>query len=392
MIKKKNKGITLVALVITIIVLLVLAGITIAQLKENGLLYKATRAKDESEKQVATEKMNLKITEAEMSSWEKEKRMPTLQELANEFCKNEDDEFEYVLTTSKKTSSKLENIIVADSIFTKFKEYPYEFEIDSSLKLASIDGVKISNDNNEKNNETTDKQSKIINDFKVKVSLENIKAKIEIDGKISTVDGSNVVGYIILVNGEATEVNKTLPYVVKLDGGKTFKIEVIAIDKEANLKRSSNSILVTTPSVIETVLDYPILTTDGMVNVKYTKPDDGNFLAYGLNKIKQCTASDALGTEAFDGIETTCSKVSEGKTTFFIQTDVKIWNVVCASKDNPYFTFPGWGYWRVNDWKNIGDDWWYVQDYGKNTEVGANRKCITTYDIYELKYDTSHQE
>ena len=45
-----------------------------------------------------------------------------------------------------------------------------------------------------------------------------------------------------------------------------------------------------------------------------------------------------------------------------------------------------------NDWKNIGDDWWYVQDYGKNTEVGANRKCITTYDIYELKYDASHQE
>ena len=392
MIKKKNKGITLVALVITIIVLLVLAGITIAQLKGNGLFDKAIRAKDESEKQAATEKMNLKITEAEMSSWEKEKRMPTLQELANEFCKNEDDEFEYVLTTSKKTASKLGDIVVTDSIFTKFKEYPYEFEIDSSLKLASIDGVKISNDNNEKNNETTAKQSKIINDFKVKVSLENIKAKIEIDGKISTVDGSNVVGYIILVNGEATEVNKTLPYVVKLDGGKTFKIEVIAIDNEANLKRSSNSISVTTPSVIETVLDYPILTTDGMVNVKYTKPDDGNFLAYGLNKIKQCTGSDALGTEAFDGIETTCSKVSEGKTTFFIQTDVKIWNVVCASKDNPYFTFPGWGYWRVNDWKNIGDDWWYVQDYGKNTEVGANRKCITTYDIYELKYDASHQE
>ena len=95
MIKKKNKGITLVALVITIIVLLVLAGITIAQLKGNGLFDKAIRAKDESEKQAATEKMNLKITEAEMSSWEKEKRMPTLQELANEFCKNEDDEFEY---------------------------------------------------------------------------------------------------------------------------------------------------------------------------------------------------------------------------------------------------------------------------------------------------------
>ena len=44
---KKNTGITLVALTITIIVLLLLAGITIAQLKGNGLFDKAIRAKDE---------------------------------------------------------------------------------------------------------------------------------------------------------------------------------------------------------------------------------------------------------------------------------------------------------------------------------------------------------
>ena len=38
--KTKNEGITLVALVITIIILLILAGITIAQLTGNGLLEK----------------------------------------------------------------------------------------------------------------------------------------------------------------------------------------------------------------------------------------------------------------------------------------------------------------------------------------------------------------
>lgn len=37
---KKNKGITLIALVITIIILLILAGITISQLAENGLFNK----------------------------------------------------------------------------------------------------------------------------------------------------------------------------------------------------------------------------------------------------------------------------------------------------------------------------------------------------------------
>ena len=42
---KNNKGITLIALVITIIVLLILAGISIAMLTgENGLLNKASGA------------------------------------------------------------------------------------------------------------------------------------------------------------------------------------------------------------------------------------------------------------------------------------------------------------------------------------------------------------
>lgn len=48
---KKNRGITLIALVITIIVLLILAGISIATLTgQNGILNKANTAKEESKK------------------------------------------------------------------------------------------------------------------------------------------------------------------------------------------------------------------------------------------------------------------------------------------------------------------------------------------------------
>lgn len=44
----KERGITLIALVITIIVLLILAGITISMLTgENGILNKASKAKEE---------------------------------------------------------------------------------------------------------------------------------------------------------------------------------------------------------------------------------------------------------------------------------------------------------------------------------------------------------
>ena len=56
----KNKGITLIALVITIIVLLILAGISIAMLTgENGILTKADEAKRETRRQEIIESAKL---------------------------------------------------------------------------------------------------------------------------------------------------------------------------------------------------------------------------------------------------------------------------------------------------------------------------------------------
>ena len=48
MLNKKNKGITLVALVITIIILLILAGISISVLTNTGIFQKAKDAKQKS--------------------------------------------------------------------------------------------------------------------------------------------------------------------------------------------------------------------------------------------------------------------------------------------------------------------------------------------------------
>ena len=61
---KRNNGITLIALVVTIIVLLVLAGVTIATLTgENGILTKATEAQEETSYEGAREKLNLILTD-----------------------------------------------------------------------------------------------------------------------------------------------------------------------------------------------------------------------------------------------------------------------------------------------------------------------------------------
>ena len=61
-VKKDSKGITLIALVITIIVLLILAGITIAFLTgENSIFGKATNAKIENEKAEIREMLSLSV-------------------------------------------------------------------------------------------------------------------------------------------------------------------------------------------------------------------------------------------------------------------------------------------------------------------------------------------
>ena len=61
---KKQNGITLIALVITSIVLLILAGVSIAMLTgDNGILTKATTAGEETNKQEVLEAVKLGISE-----------------------------------------------------------------------------------------------------------------------------------------------------------------------------------------------------------------------------------------------------------------------------------------------------------------------------------------
>ena len=61
--KQMNKGITLIALVITIIVLLILAGVTISTLTgENGILTRASDASESTKQANAGEQVQLEVT------------------------------------------------------------------------------------------------------------------------------------------------------------------------------------------------------------------------------------------------------------------------------------------------------------------------------------------
>ena len=64
--KKQSKGITLITLIITIVILLILAGICIQLITNTGIFENAKKAKEETNKSQATEKINLKIATAQM--------------------------------------------------------------------------------------------------------------------------------------------------------------------------------------------------------------------------------------------------------------------------------------------------------------------------------------
>ena len=83
--KKKNvKGITLIALVITIIVLLILAGVSIAMLTgENGILSQAQKADVETRGAAVEEAKNLWETNKTLDENTGENTAESLEELVN---------------------------------------------------------------------------------------------------------------------------------------------------------------------------------------------------------------------------------------------------------------------------------------------------------------------
>lgn len=75
---KEFKGITLIALVITIIILLILAGIVISELtNDNGLFARVKEAKQKVQKEKAEEEINILLNEWQI---EKTKGTKTIEE------------------------------------------------------------------------------------------------------------------------------------------------------------------------------------------------------------------------------------------------------------------------------------------------------------------------
>ena len=122
MLNKKNKGITLIALVITIIILLILAGISISMLTgQNGILNRTQEAKVKNEKSQAQEEVTIALNYLQI---ENETSSTTLTQ----------ENKRKILEDELKKSAKDSTVIISGNGY-KVNHRKYDFYIDENLKL-----------------------------------------------------------------------------------------------------------------------------------------------------------------------------------------------------------------------------------------------------------------
>ena len=203
--KNRNNGITLVALVITIIILLILAGISIQAISNTGLFANAKRAKDESMKGQLQEEISLAIQSIQTEEIYKGNSV-TLETLAG-------GQLEEALTD---ITAELEE----NEINGEYKNY--EYTIDSNLNVTingEVSGAKI--------NGTAEVQT---TDYVFEGNTVDVKVSASVtDGKITGIVAPE--GAILKTDTSATEkvytVNQSGIYMFKIttDSGKTKNVK-----------------------------------------------------------------------------------------------------------------------------------------------------------------------
>lgn len=306
---KKESGITLIVMIITIVILLILAGIAIIQLNNNGLFKNAKTAKEK--------------------------------------YSNKSDKEQKILSD------------YADKI--------------SSISRDNINYI--SND---------------ISDFEVEI-IENVGNYVKVKPKnINVLNNNKILGYMYWINDEVVEVSNKDEYTyTELSQNTKYTLKITAIDKKGQLK-DSKSVECTTLNRIIEPLDYPILTTTGMKNCKSINPNDTNDYYYDLNLDFDCTGTNALPKQAYDGDENTYVQAGE-KTWFRFDKGYHTawWYVKSENVPTGNSQFdPGYDNWTMDpgDWTLESNGYYRYTYYGY---PGIDRtniipRLLTGGKIYEI--------
>lgn len=221
---KRPNGITLIALVITIIVLVILAGVAISlTIGENGLLNKAKYAKEEYKLAQAREELELEILQVQTKIMEEQKRNATLEDLLNLI---DTDKYDIVLYYTPLASNEETQV---KATYSKVKEISsgIMFVVDSKLV---INDVKLMDEN----------ESLKISNFEVSIENANGSYLTINANSAATNDGSAIELYKYYINGEKVREQEESTYTVTdLELNTEYSIKVIVVDEDGKEKTSN---------------------------------------------------------------------------------------------------------------------------------------------------------
>ena len=275
--KKNARGITLIALVITIIVLLILAGVTIAALSgDNGILKRATEASAKTGQTNSAEQVKLAI----MTATTEGLGVPDKTVLRNELTKagfvvkTEGDDLPWEVTSGK-------------NIFT----------INEDLTIDQVSGIGLSKKevklyNGESETLTASLTEGVVGAITWESSNTNV-AKVE-NGKITATGTSGEATITAKVSGTAYEATCKVTIIQKVTAI-TASNMTVGIGKTAKIQ------VTTTPSGVVEDLTY----TSGTTNIA-TVAEDGT-----VTGVATGTATITIKGKVSTNVSTTCTVIVE---------------------------------------------------------------------------------
>ena len=308
MVRKNERGITLIALVISIIILLILAGITILAISgENGIIQRAVEAREEMEEATLEEKIKLITAESIINEYAGDNEEKTAQEIQNELKAQGENVLviqwdKYIIYDLDKNK---EYRVMSDGTTEYWGESTMEQTL---LNTKTANSDQISQDPSTSNLIGIDNDGNTVNMLLWEYTLIDDSSL----GKVGTyglndkagLDGSGTLGRSAGYIGGYTEDGKilgTVPSYISIDGGNTY----IAVTSMVHTFYDCDN-LVIAPKIADIVTNMQVtfyqssnLTTapnkipDSVTNASFTFADCNKLNTIPIlgNNIKDMTAT-----------------------------------------------------------------------------------------------------
>lgn len=376
----KNKGITLVALVITIIILLILAGVSIQAITNTGLFKNAKKAQENYSIKEAEEKLTIKLMQLQtntISELGRNAKLEDIDELINKNSKFYDKDIEDVKDKKQNKAVKIAG---------------YYFEIDNNLNIiGKIDAsevvrtdvgykintinentinvtVKIRNEEGIKKIIKPDNSEMILNDQKEQIEIEyNVEEGKEYKFKVLLSESDTIKEYVLRpsldIGPEIIQSNGSEYPILTVYGVKTNKKVTINYgENKDNYYSLDNGITWKeyTEDGISVKQECTIL-AKSVVDGEITKEIQGN--------ITMQLASNALGSNAYDNDMSTVETLKNYQKIIYI--DEIAWN-------RKIKIYAKWGDSRLN---------YYIYDKNGNilSSLTTDENRITATSTLEIK-------